>query len=76
MWDSQETRSPTLRSVTFRPMATMSPAVSWPGVTGGAVWSLDQSSQSMMWISVPHSAVQRTRMSTSSSPISGMGRSS
>ncbi len=73
---SAETRWPTLRRrSTSLPMATISPANSWPVIMGTGTFFWDHSSQFQMWMSVPQTAVRWTRISTSSSPATGMGAS-
>ena len=75
MCDSQDTRSPIFRSVTFLPTATTVPTVSCPRMTGAWMRFCDQASHSRICISVPQIALRWIFSRISSSFGSGIGRS-
>src|SRR5580658_417140 len=70
MVESKVTRSPGCRSPALAPVAATSPAASWPITNGGMRRPVDPSSPCTSLPQMPHA---RTRISTSSGPISGSG---
>ena len=76
MWPSAVTSSPGLKSSwTSLPTSTISPANSWPSVTGGLTRPWAQGFQSAIWRSVPQTPAWCTRISTSDGPHVGFGTS-
>src|SRR3569832_144263 len=76
IWPSPETRSPTLYPSTPGPPSTMWPTNSWPTLRGTWMLRCAQSSQFMMWRSVPQMPVLPMRINTSLVPTVGTGASS
>src|SRR5687768_12293459 len=68
--ESSATRSPDEKPWTPGPTRSMTPAASCPITSGGIRRPVDPS---YPWMSLPHTPHARTRTSTSSSPISGVG---